>query len=91
VLGNSSQSWAGTPLPIRLSGSGAAACNLYVSVDAVATAAAAGNGLVLPLPVPANAALLGTDAFLQGAAFDTGPNPGGVAFSNGLAAHFGSR
>jgi hypothetical protein len=62
-----------------------------VSVDAIAAFAAAGRSFITSLPVQANPAVLGTDVFLQGAAFDTGANPGPMAFSNGLTAHFGSR
>jgi hypothetical protein len=91
VLGVSSVSWSGWPLPLTLGPLGMNGCSLYVSVDALATTALSGTATELAVPVPPNTLLVGRDVFAQVMVFDPAANAAGAATSNAIAGRVGSR
>ncbi|HET6201944.1 MAG TPA: FG-GAP-like repeat-containing protein [Planctomycetota bacterium] len=89
VVGTSSTTWAGGPLPLSLSFAGLGGCLLLVSPDALlavgTTGAGAGAGVgTIPLPIPSTAALVGQLAYLQWYVVDPGPSILPGALSQGL-------
>jgi len=91
AFGVSNQTFNSVSLPYSLGSYGLTGCSLLVALGAIASWTATGSTLVTQLPVPASPGLLGRDVFLQGFAFDSAANPGGMSASNGLRARFGSR
>jgi hypothetical protein len=77
-LGQSSTSWAGTPLPLDLTVLGLPGCSWYVSGDVALTLPTVGvNGTrhhaTYPIVVPQATTLLGLDVFAQWLVLEAGP------------------
>jgi hypothetical protein len=88
LMGTSSSSFSGIPLPFLIPGSGGATsgpCNLYTNIvlSFGATTNSAGGSSV-NVPVPATPDLNGLRTFEQILAPDPAANPAGVALSNGV-------
>ncbi len=89
LMGSSSLSWGGIPLPLNLGFVGLPACSLLVSPDVLLPTSTSGAGAAaglefLPVPIPPNPALVGGSAFLQWFVADPGAGAVPVAMSEGL-------
>jgi hypothetical protein len=88
LVGTSSSSFSGIPLPFLVPGSGggiSGACNLYTNIVLTFAAATTSAGSsTVSVPVPATPDLNGLRTFEQILAFDPAANPVGVALSNGV-------
>jgi len=84
LLGISSSSFAGIPLPLSLTPFGIAGCSLYTDLVVTGTALVSGGAASLPLPIPASPALAGARLTSQWLLLDSAA-PGGVRLSGGGA------
>lgn len=93
VLGLSSASWAGTPLPLALGALGAPGCNLLVAPDAIVFLGPVvyGTSPILYLTVPANPQYAGLDLHLQGLVFAPQANAAGLSLSAASTLRLGLR
>ena len=91
VLGTSSTTWLGVPLPAPLASIGMPGCELLVSMDDARPGAPAAGVASWQVTVPYQTALLGFDLFAQAAITSPGTNAFGWVASNGVAASVGER
>jgi hypothetical protein len=91
ILGDSSTSWNGTPLPLSLAPLGAGSCSLLASLTTtVGTGIDPTGQAVVTLALPANPAFAGFPFFCQWFCLDLPANAFGLTFSNGGAATVGA-
>ncbi len=89
ILGNSSSSWLGVPLPLNLGFLGLP-CSLLASADVLLATTTSGSGPgtgidFLPVPIPPNPALAGGTVYLQWYIVDPGPSLLPGSMSGGLS------
>lgn len=85
LLGVSTTTWNGTPLPLPLDGLGMTGCALQTSVEASPVATATAGTAQWPLDLPGNPQLLGFQLFAQALAPAPGANTAGLVLSRPLA------
>ena len=89
VLGGSSTTWGGTPLPLDLAPLGAAGCALRASPDVALPMVPGSGGPSFTFTVPSSVALVGAEFFAQATAGDAAANALGLVFSQGMRGRIG--
>lgn len=82
VMGLSSSSWLGIPLPRDLTFMGMTSCTQYVSVDETFFGFTGTGTATFGFTLPPNPLFYGIEFFLQYGVFDSGANPFGLVWSN---------
>lgn len=90
LMGFSTESWSGLPLPYALTPFGAPLCTLYNSVDyAPALATDATGSATFPFLVPNNPTLTGLFFYAQFSIYDPGANAFNLTFTQGGISRIG--
>jgi hypothetical protein len=83
ILGTSTTSWNGFPLPLALAPFGAPGCALLVGIDDVVPLTRNGLTAAWTLPIPFDRRLVGRELDVQVLVLDPGVNPAGMVLSDG--------
>jgi hypothetical protein len=89
ALGTSTQSFAGSALPLSLAPLGLPSCNLLVAPEFATAVVARRNKAVLQLQIPSSTVLAGARLYAQ--ATLPAATPAGFEVTNGLVLRIGSR
>ncbi|MGH7151868.1 MAG: hypothetical protein ACREIU_14275, partial [Planctomycetota bacterium] len=85
MIGVSTASWIGFPLPLNLAFVGMPACFLRVAIDIPLLLATTADGLTFqPVPIVVNPSLIGVTIYAQWYVVDPGPSPFPGALTPGL-------
>ncbi|MEZ5963458.1 MAG: hypothetical protein R3F56_06390 [Planctomycetota bacterium] len=91
LLGSSTQTWLGVPLPFDMGVFGATGCTLYTSVEVSVQLANAGGTAQWQVAIPATVALRGAFFYQQALVLDPSANRFGATLTNAARAVIGDR